>query len=251
MAISWTEGLVRTGEDETLELLTPGGAAILQKKQGFRFGTDAVVLASFASAHLRYGNGRRGTQSMVDLGTGTGIIALLMAMQTNIPRILALEIQTDMVDMAIRTVEGNRLENRISIYCADLRQADKLLGRGSHDLVVCNPPYQPVGTSLRNDLESMAASRHEIHCTLADAVGMAALLLRPAGAFCMVHRPERLPELFEVMKRNGMEPKQLQMVQRSDAKPPSLVLVRGLKGGKPGLHILAPRYVVPVVHTQI
>jgi tRNA1Val (adenine37-N6)-methyltransferase len=247
MAISWTEGLVRTGEDETLEQLSPGGAAILQKKLGFRFGTDAVALASFASEHLRHSNGRRGTESMIDLGTGTGIIALLMALLTQIPHIRALEIQADMADMALRTVAGNRLENRITVLCADLRQADRILGRGCHDLVLCNPPYQPVGAALQNDLDSMSAARHEIHCTLSDVVGMAALLLRPAGAFCMVHRPERLPELFEVMKRSGMEPKQLQMVHRSAEKPPSLVLLRGLKGGRPGLHVLAPRLAVPVV----
>ncbi len=250
MDISWTDGLVRTGEDETLEMLAPGRAAILQKKQGFRFGTDAVALASFAAAHLRRSNGRRGVESMSDLGTGTGIIALLMALYTEIPQIHAFEIQAEMADMAIRTMTGNRLENRISVHRADLRQADRLLGRGSQDLVVCNPPYQPVGTALRNSLDALAAARHEIHCTLAEAVSQAALLLRPSGAFCIVHRPERLPELFAVMKQYGIEPKQLQMVHRSETVPPSLVLLRGLRGGKPGLHVLAPRFAVPVVHVQ-
>lgn len=250
MDISWTDGLSLMREDETLEMLTPGGAAILQKKQGFRFGTDAVALASFATAHLRRSNGRRGVENMADLGTGTGIIALLMALHTEIPHIYAFEIQMEMADMAIRTVAGNQLEKRISVCRADLRQADKLLGRGSQDLVVCNPPYQPVGAALRNSLDTLASARHEIHCTLADAVSQAALLLRPSGAFCMVHRPERLPELFAVMKQYGIEPKQMQMVHRSESMPPSLVLLRGLRGGKPGLHVLAPRFAVPAVHAQ-
>lgn len=248
MDFSWTDGLVRMGDDETFEVLTPGGAGILQKKQGFRFGTDALVLASFTILHLRRSNRRKRVENVVDLGTGTGIIALLLALKTDISRICALEIQMDMADMAIRSVAGNRLEERISVSCSDLRFADKLLGRGNQDLVVCNPPYQPVGAALQNTLLAMASARHEIHCTLEDVVSQAALLLRPSGAFCMVHRPERLPELFEVMKRYGIEPKQLQMVHRSETASPSLVLVRGLRGGKPGLHVLAPRFVIPHVN---
>jgi len=242
----WQEDLAAVKPGETVEVLHDDGAAILQKKDGFRFGTDAVVLAAFAQDHIRYGNGRRGVERMADLGTGTGIIALLMALHTVIPIIHAIELQPDMADMAARSAAGNLLADRLKIHCADLRQADLLLGCGSQDLVVSNPPYQPVGTSLRNNLEPVALARHEIHCTLEDVTNQASRLLRPGGAFCLVHRPERLPEIFGCMRQFGLEPKQLQMVQRSVSAPPSLVLIRGLRGGRPGLQVLAPRMVLPL-----
>ncbi len=240
MDIQWTDGLVPVKADETCESLIPGGAAILQKRDGFRFGTDAVALARFAVSHLRVRNGRRLTERAVDLGTGTGIIPLLLALDTEIPRIHAVEIQPDMADMARRSVAGNRLEERITVLEADLRQADVLLGRGCHDLVLCNPPYQPLGAAIHSEGKAERASRHEIHCTLADVVLQAARLLRNDGAFCVVHRPERLSELFCLMSAAGIEPKQLQMLHRSAHAPPSLVFVRGVRCGRRGLQILPP-----------
>ena len=240
--IQWTDNLVPQQEDETLEFLEPGGAAILQKREGFRFGTDAVALARFAVAHLRIRNGRRATGHAVDLGTGTGILPLLLAQMTGIPQIRAIEIQPHMADMARRSVKGNGLENRITVLEADLRQADVLLGRGSQDLVLCNPPYQPAGAAIHNEGTSVRDARHEIHCTLADVVGQAARLLRNDGAFCIVHRPERLAELFCLMSANGIEPKQLQMLHRSAQAPPSLVFVRGIRCGRKGLQVLPPLF---------
>lgn len=238
---TWQAEASPTRPDETLEILNEAGAAILQKKDGFRFGTDAVALVDFARAHIRFSKGRKGVEQMADLGTGTGIIALLMALDTEIPTVHAIELQPDMADMAARSVAGNGLEGRIRVQCADLRQSDKLLGCGSQDLVLSNPPYQPAGAALHNQLDAVAMARHEIHCTLEDVILQASRLLRFGGAFCLVHRPERLTEIFVCMRRHGLEPKQLQMVHRSFSAPPSLVLVRGLRGGKPGLHVLAPR----------
>lgn len=240
MSIQWTDGLVPVQADETREYLIPDGAAILQKRDGFRFGTDAVALARFAATHLRVRNGRRLTERAVDLGTGTGIIPLLLALDTEIPQIRAIEIQSDMADMARRSVAGNRLEERITVIEADLRQADSLLGRGCHDLVLCNPPYQPMGAAIHNEGKTVRDSRHEIHCTLADVVGQAARLLRNDGAFCVVHRPERLAELFCLMSQSGIEPKQLQMLHRSSQAAPSLVFVRGIRCGRKGLTVLPP-----------
>lgn len=238
--IQWTDGLVPLEADETLEFLEPGGAAILQKRDGFRFGTDAVVLARFAMAHLRVRNGRRATEHAVDLGTGTGILPLLLAMGTKIPHIGAIEIQPGMADMARRSVAGNSLGDRITVLEADLRQADVMLGRSSQDLVLCNPPYQPAGAAIGNEGASVRAARHEIHCTLADVVEQAARLLRNDGAFCVVHRPERMAELFCLMSACGMEPKQLQMLHRSAQSPPSLIFVRGIRCGRKGLQVLPP-----------
>lgn len=236
----WTKGLVPVHPDETLEWLTPDGMAVIQKKEGFRFGTDALALAGFALSHLRRGNGKKPLASVLDLGTGSGILPLLLARDTLAAQVTGIEIQPEMANMASRSVIGNALSHRVRIVEGDLKSAGSLIGRGSQDLVLSNPPYQPIGAALRSGRAGVDAARHEVFCTLADVVAQASACLRPGGAFCLVHKPERLTELMLLLNREGLEPKQLQFLHPHAGKPPSLMLVRALRGGRRGLHVLPP-----------
>lgn len=240
MTYAWQEGAASVEQEETLEWLSPGGMAVLQKRGGFRFGTDALALARFARTHLRRGNGRSRVSRMADLGTGTGILPILLARDTPIPNLVGLEIQEEVARMAARSVLGNGLSNRVSILHGDLREATRLLGRGTQDLVLANPPYQPIGAALRNHSQTLDASRHEVFCTLRDVVVQASGLLRPGGAFCLIHKPERLTELMLLLTEAGLEPKQLQFIHPGCGRPPSLMLVRALRHGRRGLHVLPP-----------
>lgn len=240
MSNAWMQDIVSVAADESLEWLTPGGMAVIQKREGFRFGTDALALVRFTLSHLRRGNGRKPVTRALDLGTGSGIMPLLLARDTDIEWVSGIEIQPWMAEMASRSVKGNGLSHRVSIHQGDLREAANLFGRATQDLVISNPPYQPMGAALRSQRQGVDAARHEIHCTLEDVVTQAAALLRPGGAFCLVHKPERLTELMLLSTRVGLEPKQLQFLHQSPGKPPSLMLVRALRGGRRGLHVLPP-----------
>ena len=242
MTYSWNPGEAAANDDETLDWLSPDGMAILQKKNGFRFGTDALVLARFTLAHLRRGNGRKPVTHLTDLGTGTGILPLLIARDTQIARLTGIEIQPHVSQMASRSVRGNGLEDRITIHTGDLCEATLRLGRGTQDLVISNPPYQPLGAAIRSRHHAVDAARHEVHCTLKDVVTQAAGLLRPGGAFCIIHKPERLTELFLLLASTGLEPKQLQFLHSRPGGAPSLLLVRALRGGRRGLHVLPPLF---------
>lgn len=223
-------------EDETLEDLQLNNLYIIQKKESsFRFGMDAVILAGFAKA----GPG----DTVVDLGTGTGIIAILMSAKTKADKIIGIEIQPDIADMARRSVEGNGLASRVSIEVMDIKEAASRLPAGRIDVVVANPPYTKCGGGLVNPSESRAISRHEILCTLGDVVKAASMLLRNHGEFYMVHRPDRLCDIMVEMRKNRLEPKELRLVCPRVGEAPSLVLVRGKRNGNPGMKLLAPLYI--------
>ncbi|NLU51986.1 MAG: tRNA1(Val) (adenine(37)-N6)-methyltransferase [Clostridiaceae bacterium] len=216
--------------DETLEDLQIKGLYILQKKDKFRFGMDAVLLANFVSI-LK-------PKRVLDLGTGTGIIPILLAAKTNAKWITGIEIQPDIADMAKRSVEGNGLNDRIEIIEGDLKAAKDLLGAATYDVVVTNPPYSKVGTGFVNPTESKAISRHEIYCTLDDVLDCARSMLKPNGEFYMVHRPERLTDVITGMRWVKIEPKILRMVVAKEGQAPGLFLIKGLKNGNAGLKIM-------------
>jgi len=222
-------------DDETLEDLQLNNLRLIQKRDAFRFGMDAVLLADFAKA----GPG----DSVVDLGTGSGIVAILMSARTQAEKIIGLEIQPEIADMARRSVEGNGLSHRISIQQMDIREAASRLPVGKYDVVVTNPPYTRCGGGLINPNESRAIARHEILCTLEDVVKAAAHLLRVRGEFYMVHRPDRLCDIMVEMRKNQLEPKVLRMVCPRPGDPPSLLLVMGIRNGNPGMKLLAPLYI--------
>lgn len=220
--------------DETLEDLQLKGLYIIQKKNTFRFGTDAVLLSSFVASHIKY----KKKTSIVDMGTGSGIIPILLSAKTDAEKILGIEIQEPIAKMAQRSIEGNNLDNKISIINGDIKNAKSILGAASYDIVVSNPPYSKVNSGYINSEDGKAISRHEVCCTLMDLLKSSINLLKPQGEFFMVHRPERLTDIIDSMREVKIEPKILRMVTPKAGKAPTLILIKGIKNANSGLRIL-------------
>ena len=217
-------------DDEQVDDLQYRGYSIIQKKTGFRFGLDAVLLADFADV-------KKGSQ-VIDLGTGTGIVSILIAAKRDIKRIVGLEIQTEIADMAKRSAIMNSFMDKLEIVCGDIKYSSDLFGNSSFDEVVTNPPYFSAGKGLICENESITCSRHEILCDLEDVIRESSKLLRPGGSISMVHRPFRLPDIISLMRKWRIEPKLMRMVQPKANKPANLVLIKGYKDGKPELKML-------------
>lgn len=222
-------------ENERLDDLQYKGLRLIQKKDGFCFGVDAVLLSHFAQVS----KGNR----VIDLGTGTGVIAILLAAKKEPGSVVGLEIQEEMAQMAARSVKLNRLENIVEIVHGDIKEAVSLFGTSSFDAVVSNPPYMAKGGGLVNPQDTKAVSRHEILCTLEDVVSAAACLLRPGGKFSMVHRPQRLADIIFFMRKYSIEPKWLRLVHPSPGKKPNLLLISGTRAGNPELRVQEPLYI--------
>lgn len=223
---------------ETIEDLQYKGYQILQRTDGFKFGVDAVLAAYYAQAEIKSG------QTVLDLGTGTGIIPILLAARTSAGQITGLEIQADMAEMARRSVALNHLESRVSILTGNIADCPvELVPKGVFQHVVTNPPYQKKGSGMQNPSDSKAIARHEIFCTLEDVISLAARSLVEGGTFTMVHRPDRLCDIMHLMRQYRIEPKALRMVHPTPGKAPSMVLLRGTKGGHPYLKVEAPLYI--------
>ncbi len=235
---------VEIKEKERIDDLQRNGYQIIQDPEKFCFGMDAVLLSGF----VRVKSGAK----VLDMGTGTGIIPLLVEAKTQAAHISAIEIQEESADMARRSVRLNGLENKIDIVTGDLREADKFFDAASFDVITCNPPYMIGQHGLTNPDAPKAIARHEILCTLEDVVRTAAKLLKPGGAFCMVHRPFRLAEIICVMTEYKLEPKRMKLVYPYIDKEPNMVLIEGCRGGKPRMTVEKPLIVFqePNVYTD-
>ena len=205
---------------------------------------DAVLLSGFAKA-------KRGDQ-VLDIGTGTGIIPILMAAKTKAAHLTGLEIQHESADMAMRSVQFNHLEERITIVQGDVREAGTYFAPASFDVVTSNPPYMIAQHGQTNPDSAKMIARHEICCTLEDVVSQTAKLLKNSGRFYMVHRPFRLAEIFNMLIRYKLEPKRMQMVYPYIDKEPNMVLIEAMKGGKSRITCEPPMivYEKPGVYTQ-
>lgn len=221
--------------DETLDDLQIGGLYIIQKKSGFRFGVDAVLLSDFAK------NSR--SDKTLDLCTGNAIVPLLLSAKTETPKICGLEIQADIADMAKRSVDLNNLNKRVEITEGDLINAAEIYGKGSFDKITCNPPYMKRGSGLLNTADTKVIARHEVLCTLEDVIRVSAELLIPSGRFYMVHRPSRMADIFCLMREYRLEPKEMRLVAPSRSKAPNLLLISGMKGASQELKCLPTIYV--------
>ena len=210
---------------ERLDDLERNGLKIIQDPGRFCFGMDAVLLSGFAAAP----EGGR----VLDLGTGTGIIPILMSAKTKAKELIGLEIQQESADMAERSVKLNDLCDRVKIVHGDIKEAGQIL-------VTSNPPYMIGGHGLQNPDAPKAIARHEIMCDLRDVVAAAARLLKSGGKFYMVHRPFRLAEIMVVMHEMGLEPKRMQLVYPFIDKEPSMVLIEGARGGKSRITVERP-----------
>lgn len=216
---------------ERLDDLEISGLHIIQSPDKFCFGMDAVLLSGFAYAK----KGHR----VIDLGTGTGILPLLLWAKTEGEHFTGLEIQEESADMARRSVAGNNIAN-IEIVDGDIKSADKLFKRQSFDVVTSNPPYMINEHGITNPDAPKQIARHEILCTLEDVVKAAAYLLKSNGKFFMVHRPFRLPEVFENLRKYRLEPKRMRLVYPQIDKEPNMVLVEAVKYGKQRLIVEKP-----------
>lgn len=220
------------GEGERLDDLQRDGLMLIQNPKWFCFGVDAVLLSGFA----KVGKGCRA----IDLGTGNGIIPILLSAKTKGQTFEGLEIQGDIADMARRSVRYNGLENRVHITTGDIKEASTYFGAASFDVVTANPPYMIQSHGLMNEADHKAIARHEVKCTLEDVIRESAKLLKPNGHFFMVHRPFRLSEILTTMTKYKIEPKRLRLVYPYVDKEPNMVLVEGTRGGNPGMIVEKP-----------
>ena len=219
-------------ENERIDDLERNGYHIIQDTKRFCFGMDAVLLSGFA----RVKEGAR----ILDMGTGTGIIPILLEAKTKAEHLTGLEIQEDSADMARRSVLLNGLEDKIDIVAGDIKEAESLFDAASFDVITCNPPYMIGKHGITNEGDAKAIARHEILCTLEDEVSQAAKLLKPGGNFFMVHRPFRLAEIMTVLQAYKLEPKRMQLVYPFVDKEPNMVLIEANRGGKPRLTVEKP-----------
>lgn len=221
-------------EGESLDDLQ-NGYYIIQKNDGFKFGVDAVLLADFAKEAK--------SKNTLDLCTGTGIVPLLLARKTNTENICGLEIQHDIADMAKRSVEYNKLTDRVHITEGDLKDAENIYGRGTFDKITVNPPYMKSGAGLINDADTKTISRHEVMCSLDDVIQVSSKLLISKSRFFMVHRPARMADIICTMRKYNLEPKRIRFVHPTAGKAANLILIEGMKDGGGELKMMPPLYV--------
>ena len=210
------------------------GYKVLQDSERFQFGIDAVLLADYASKSLKE------KESVIDLGTGTGIIPLLMVNKCKTAAFTGLEVQKESADMAARSVAMNELEGQIQIVHGDLKEAGSLFPRHSFNVVTCNPPYMIDAHGRNNEQDALTIARHEVLCTLEDVVTAADYLLASHGSFFMIHRPFRLPEIFSSLEKHKMEMKRMRLIYPFADKEPNMVLIEARKNAKRRLTIEPP-----------
>lgn len=226
-------GLLRPGE--RLDDLLVSNLHVIQDTKAFCFSMDAVLLAHFAT--IKPGD------KVVDLGTGTGIIPLLLTTRVARLSVLGIELQSDVAERAERSVLFNNLQDKIRIQVGDLRLIEELLPGYRANLITCNPPYLPLGEGMVSLSQQQAIARHEICCQLPDVARAAAYLLGTGGRFALVHRPQRLAEIFYWLNYYRLEPKRMRLVHPRAGTEPNMVLVESIRDGRPGLKILPPLFV--------
>lgn len=219
-------------ENERLDDLQRNGYQIIQNPEKFCFGMDAVLLCGFANATK--------DSELLDLGTGTGIIPILMEARYGCKKLVGLEIQAESADMAKRSVEINNLTDKIDIITGDIKEADTYFPSASFDCITCNPPYMIGNHGIQNPDAPKAIARHEVLCTLDDVIRVTSKLLKPGGHFFMVHRPFRLAEIMTTMSQYKLEPKRMQLVYPYVDKEPNMVLIEGVRGGKSRMTVEKP-----------
>lgn len=235
---------IQLKEGERLDDLHRNNYKIIQNAEKFCFGIDAVLLSGFASV-------KKGGK-VLDLGTGTGIIPILMEAKTEAAHLTGLELQEESAEMARRSVAYNNLGEKISIVNGDIKEASLIFGAASFDVVTTNPPYMTGNHGIVNPNLPKAIARHEIHCTLDDVVRESAKVLKVKGKLFMVHRPFRLVEIINTMTKYKLEPKRIRFVHPYQDKEPNMVLIEAVKGGGSMVKVESPLivYQEPNVYTR-
>ncbi|MCR5784962.1 MAG: tRNA1(Val) (adenine(37)-N6)-methyltransferase [Eubacterium sp.] len=219
-------------EGERLDDLQIKGYELIQNPKYFCFGMDAVLLSHYVKAP--------GDKKILDLGSGNGIIPVMLAALTKSTFIRGLEIQSHNIDMAERSIEHNGLLGRVSVVQGDIKDASKIFGASSFDIVVTNPPYMRGESGIKNDLDERTIARHEVLCSLEDIIRESSKMLNAGGRFYMVHRPLRLVDIFSLMREYKIEPKGMRLVYPYVHKEPNMVLIEGIKDGRPELRVDKP-----------
>lgn len=223
---------VEIKEGERVDDLERNGYGVIQNPDKFCFGIDAVLLSSFAIA--------KRDEVVIDLGTGTGIIPILMEAKSEARQFRGLEIQKESVNMAKRSVKMNNQQDKIEIVHGDIKEASSIFGQGIFDVVTSNPPYMINSSGIVNPDKPKAIARHEILCTLEDVVREGSKLLKTNGRMYMVHRPTRLVEIFTTLTKYKLEPKRMRLVCPFVDKEPNMVLIEAIKGAKSMIKVEKP-----------
>ena len=220
-------------ENERIDDLEYKGLKIIQNKEGFCFGIDSVLLADYAK-------NLKDDSTVIDIGTGTGIISLLLCKKTNLQKIYGIEIQKDVAEMADRSVKLNKLEDKIKIINTNIKEVFNILKPYQYDVLVTNPPYKKINTGIKNLEIKKLISRHEVECTLEDIIENASRLLKDLGEFYMVHRAERLVDIMCLLRKYKLEPKNIRFVHSKINDKPTLILIRAVRNAKEFLKIDKP-----------
>ena len=223
-------------ENERIDDLELDGLKIIQNENGFCFGMDSVLLSDFAKEIKNHSR-------VMDLGTGTGILPILLSAKTQNCKFIGIEIQEEVAQMAERSVILNELQEQIEIICEDIQNLKNKYNFGSFDAIISNPPYKKIGTGRINDEGSKLISRHEVTATLENFISISNYLLKDQGSIYLVHRPERLVDIFVELRKYKLEPKVLRLVHPNEEKAPNLVLIKAVKNAKPFLKVLEPLYI--------
>ena len=227
---------IKINENEVIDDLEFKNLKIIQNKKGFCFGIDSILLSDFAKEI-------KDNTTVVDLGTGTGIISILLCGKTNLKNIIGIEIQKEVYEMANKTIKLNKLENKFKIINENILNLNNIFEKNSIDVIVTNPPYKKKDTGIINENEKKLISRHEITADLEDFIRVSRDLLKDKGEFYMVHRPERLVDILSLMREYKIEPKKIRMVYSDKNREPKLVLIKGVKNAKPFLKIEKNLYI--------
>lgn len=229
------ENKVKLMDDEAIDDLQLKGLKLIQKKDAFRFGVDAVLLSHFANIKKSF--------RVMDLCTGTGIIPFLLLGKYEPKKIVGLEIQTDMAEMAIRSTILNKAEERVEFINKDLKDINFLKTLEKFDAITVNPPYKLNNAGIVNSSDKLAIARHEVMCNLEDVIIASRTLLKDNGRLFMIHRPERLADIFCLMRKHKIEPKRVRMIHPNTKKAANIVLVEGQRDGGAFLKWEPPLYV--------
>lgn len=220
-------------KNERIDDLEYKNLKIIQNSEGFCFGIDSVLLSDFAKNIKK-------NATVVDIGTGTGIISILLSAKTNLKKIYGVEIQEDVAEMAKRSVKLNNLEDKIEIINTNIKDIFKFLEPNKIDVIVTNPPYMKLNTGAINEDKRKLISRHEIECTLEDIIEISYKLLKSNGEFYMVHRAERIVDILYYLRKYKIEPKTLRFIQANINKNPNLVLIKAVKNAGCQLNLEKP-----------
>lgn len=223
-------------ENERIDDLGIKNLKIIQNKEGFCFGIDSVLLSDFAKNIKK-------DSLVLDLGTGTGIIPILLCGKTNLKKVIGVEIQEEVYNMAKKSIKLNNLENKFEIINENILNLEKIYKENTFDVITTNPPYKKIDTGILNENKKKIVSRHEITASLEDFLKVSKRLLKDKGEFYMVHRPERLIDIIYNMRKYKIEPKIIRFVFSNKNKEPKLVLIKGIKNAKPFLKIEKNLYI--------